>query len=95
MANWTFLTSRAWALLCIAHDPEVRPRDIAARRGFTECGAYGTVTDLAEAGYVVRQKNGRRSRCQTGHTCRCRNPAANSAPSATFWPFLAGTAARP
>jgi hypothetical protein len=24
MANWTFLTSHAWALLCIANDPEVR-----------------------------------------------------------------------
>jgi len=32
MANWTFLTNHAWALLCIAHDPEVLLRDIAARR---------------------------------------------------------------
>jgi len=31
-ANRTFLTSHAWALPCIAHDPEVRLRDIAARR---------------------------------------------------------------
>ena len=64
MANWTFLTSHARALLCIAHDPEVRLPDIAASRGITERSAYSTVTDLAEAGYVVRQKNGRRSRCQ-------------------------------
>jgi len=59
------LTSHAWALLCIAHDPEVRLREIAASRGITEGIAYGTVTDLAEAGYVVKQKNGRRNRCQT------------------------------
>ena len=65
MVNWTFLTSHAWALLCIAHDPEVRLREIAASRGITERIAYGTVTDLAEAGYVVKQKNGRRNRCQT------------------------------
>ena len=65
MANRTFLTSRARALLCIAHDPEVRPCDIAVSRGITERSAYGTVTDLAEAGYVVRQKNGRRNRYQT------------------------------
>jgi hypothetical protein len=50
MANWTFLTSHAWALLCIAHDPEVRLREIAAGRGITERIAYGTVTDLTEAG---------------------------------------------
>ena len=30
MANGTFPTSRARALLCIAHDPEARPRDPAA-----------------------------------------------------------------
>ena len=65
MANWTFLTSHAWAMLCIAHDPEVRLRDIAASRGITERRAYGTVIDLAKAGYVVRPKNGRRGRYQT------------------------------
>jgi hypothetical protein len=29
MANWTFLTNHARVLLCIAHDPGVRLRDIA------------------------------------------------------------------
>ena len=53
MANWTFLTY-AGALLCIASDPQVRLRDIAASRGITERSAYGTVTDLAEAGNVRR-----------------------------------------
>jgi hypothetical protein len=53
MANWTFLTSHAWAMLCIAHDPGVRLRDIAASRGITERSAYGTVTDLADAGDVL------------------------------------------
>jgi DNA-binding MarR family transcriptional regulator len=62
MANWTFLTNHARVLLCIAHDPGVRLRDIAASLGITERSAYGIVTDLAEAGYVVKQKNGRRNR---------------------------------
>ena len=44
--------------------PEVRPRDPPASRGTTERSAYGTVTDPAGAGYVVRSKNGRRNRCQ-------------------------------
>jgi DNA-binding IclR family transcriptional regulator len=51
-------------LLCIAHDPGVRLRDIAARTGVTERTAYGIVTDLTEAGYVVKQKDGRRDRYQ-------------------------------
>ena len=51
-------------LLCIAHDPGVRLRDIAARVGVTERTAYAIVTDLAEAGYVIKQKDGRRNRYQ-------------------------------
>ena len=64
MAEWNFLTSHAWVLLCIAHDPGVRLRDIAARVGVTERTAYGIVTDLTEAGYVVKERDGRRNRYQ-------------------------------
>lgn len=62
MAGWSFLTNHARVLLCISHDPGVRLRDIAARTGITERTAYGIVTDLADAGYVVKQKDGRRNR---------------------------------
>ncbi len=64
MASWGFLTNHARVLLCIAHDPGVRLRDIAASLGITERSAYGIVTDLAESGYVVKQKDGRRNRYQ-------------------------------
>jgi DNA-binding transcriptional ArsR family regulator len=64
VANWTFLTNHARVLLCIAHDPGVRLRDIAARLGITERSAYGIVTDLTEAGYIVKRKDGRRNRYQ-------------------------------
>jgi DNA-binding IclR family transcriptional regulator len=62
VANWTFLTNHARVLLCIAHDPGMRLRDIAASLSITERSAYGIVTDLAEAGYIVKQKDGRRNR---------------------------------
>ena len=64
MADWSFLTNHARVLLCITHDPGVRLRDIAARTGVTERTAYGIVTDLTEAGYVVKHKDGRRNRYQ-------------------------------
>ena len=51
-------------LLCTAYDPGVRLRDIAARVGVTERTAYGIVTDLTEAGYGVKHKDGRRNRYQ-------------------------------
>jgi hypothetical protein len=62
--DWSFLTNHARVLLCIAHDPGVRLRDIAARTGITERRAYGIVADLTEAGYVVKHKDGRRNRYQ-------------------------------
>jgi DNA-binding MarR family transcriptional regulator len=61
-ANWSFLTNHARVLLCIAHDPGIRLRDIAARLDITERSAYGIVTDLTQAGYIVKQKDGRRNR---------------------------------
>ena len=64
MENWTLLTSHARVLLAIAHDPGIRLRDIAATLGITERSAYAIVTDLTEAGYVAKRKDGRRNRYQ-------------------------------
>jgi MarR family len=62
MASWTFLTPHARVLLLVAHDPGVRLRDIAASLNITERSAFGIITDLAQAGYVVKEKDGRRNR---------------------------------
>jgi IclR helix-turn-helix domain len=62
MADWTFLTYHARILLCLAHDPGARLRDIAASLDITERRAFGIITDLVQAGYVVKEKNGRRNR---------------------------------
>ena len=64
MTQWSFLTNHGRALLCIARDPEVRLRDIAASLGITERRAYGIVSDLTDAGYVVKIKDGRRNSYQ-------------------------------
>jgi hypothetical protein len=42
----------------------VRLRDIATMVGITERSAYDIVDDLAAAGYVVKDKDGRRNRYQ-------------------------------
>ena len=62
MASWTFLTSHARVLLLVAHDPGVRLRDVAASLDITERSAFGIITDLVEAGYVIKEKDGRRNR---------------------------------
>ena len=62
VAEWSFLTNHARALLFIAENPEVRLRDLATALDVTERTAYGVVADLTEAGYVVKEKDGRRNR---------------------------------
>jgi hypothetical protein len=62
VASWIFLTNHARVLLCVAHDPGVRLRDMAASLDITERSAFGIIMDLAEAGYVVKEKDGRRNR---------------------------------
>jgi hypothetical protein len=49
-------------LLCIADDPDIRMRDIAADVDITERAAQRIVSDLIEAGYVDRERVGRRNR---------------------------------
>lgn len=62
MANWSLFTNHARVLFCIARDPGVRLRDLAASLDLTERSVYGIVTDLVDAGYVAKDKDGRRNR---------------------------------
>ena len=58
------LTNHGLALLCIAQNPDIRLREIAAELGITERHAYAIVTDLTEAGYILKEREGRRNRYQ-------------------------------
>jgi len=93
MANWSFLTSHARVLMCIAHDPGARLRDIAAGLGITERSAYGIVAELAEAGYVVKQKDGRRNRYQIQAHLPLPEPTSRERTVGEILALLAGTGA--
>jgi hypothetical protein len=82
-------------LLCIAHDPGARLRDIAASLGITERTAYGIVTDLAEAGYIAKQKNGRRNHCQIQAHLPLPEPTRRERTVGEVLALLAGTGAGP
>ena len=71
---WTFLTNHAHVLLCIAGDPGIRGRDIAERVGITERSAQSIVADLVEAGYLTREKVGRRNHYKVHHDRPLRHP---------------------
>jgi len=59
--GWSFLTNHAQVLICIAHDPGIRLRDIGEAVGITERAAHRIVVELAGAGYVTRTRSGRRN----------------------------------
>ena len=60
--SWNFLTNHAQVLLCIAHDPGIRLREIGDEVGITERAAHRIVSELADAGYIARERHGRRNR---------------------------------
>jgi DNA-binding transcriptional ArsR family regulator len=66
-SDWSFLTNHGRALLQIARDPNVRLRDIAAALDITERSAYAIVNDLTDAGYVLKERDGRRNRYVVQH----------------------------
>lgn len=94
-ASWTFLTNHAKVLLCIARDPGIRLRDIADRVGITERSAYGIVLDLAEAGYIVKEKTGRRNRYEIQAHLPLPEPSTRERTVGEVLTLLAGTEPRP
>jgi DNA-binding MarR family transcriptional regulator len=61
-SGWTFLSNHSHVIICLARDPEMRLRDIAVSVGITERAAIRIVSELEEAGYITREKFGRRNR---------------------------------
>jgi uncharacterized membrane protein len=59
--SWKFLTNHAHVLVCIANDPGVRLREIGEQVGITERAAHRIVTELGAAGYISRERVGRRN----------------------------------
>jgi len=94
VAEWSFLTNHARVLMCIAHDPGIRLRDIASTLGITERTAYGIVTDLTEGGYVIKEKDGRRNRYQIQAHVPLREPITRERTIGEVLDVLLGTGGR-
>lgn len=73
-SSWTFLTNHSHVLLCIAQDPGARLRDVAARVGITERAAQSIVADLVAAGYLTRERVGRRNHYELHPDLPLRHP---------------------
>ena len=71
---WRFVTSHTQVLLCIARNPEIRIRDVAALTGITERAAQRIIADLVEAGFVERTRVGRRNQYVVRTDRKMRHP---------------------
>jgi hypothetical protein len=91
VASWTFLTTHARVLLLVANDPGVRLRDIAASLDITERSAFGIITDLVEAGYVIKERDGRRNRYHVQAHLPLPEPTARERTVGEVLALLAGT----
>ena len=74
MAEWTFLTNHGHAMVILPRDPEARIRDIAQGIGITERAAQRIVGDLVDAGYLTRERIGRRNRYAIDPSVPLRHP---------------------
>ena len=79
MPEWSFLTRHAHALLLIARHPDARIRDIAAGLDVTDRTAQGIIRDLVDAGYVIKQREGRRNRYHIQNDVPLREPIGRKA----------------
>lgn len=74
MGDWSFLSNHGLALLCIARDPDMRIRDIGDSIGIKERAAHRIVSELVEAGYVKRERQGNRNRYKVRPDVPMRHP---------------------
>ena len=72
--SWTFLTSHGFVLLEVVQKPDATVREIADRVGLTERQAHRVLADLVEAGYVHRERVGRRNRYRVDESVPMRHP---------------------
>ncbi|MEU4979471.1 helix-turn-helix domain-containing protein [Streptomyces sp. NPDC021969] len=88
--TWGFLTNHARVLVAIACDPTTRIRDIAAACNITERTVQTIVQDLEQAGYLRRERTGRRTR----YTLNLDGTLRHSNPKLTVRALLALFASR-
>jgi predicted ArsR family transcriptional regulator len=73
--TWHFVTSHTQVLLCLQQNPNARLRDVAETVGITERAAQRIVTDLVDAGYVTRERVGRRNTYTLNRNLAMRHPS--------------------
>ncbi len=91
MPRWSFLTNHARVLLVIASDPDIRLREIATAVGISERRAHDIVCDLADAGYLKKERDGRRNTYEVQHDRSLEDDLAEDRPIGEVLELLTDT----
>ena len=59
--KWTFISNHGIVLSYIFHNPRSTAREIASHVGVTERTTHKIISDLANEGYLERQRSGRKN----------------------------------
>ena len=73
-SSWTLLSNHGHVLVCIANNPHMRLRDIAAQVGITERAVQRIILDLEQADMLLREREGRRNRYRINAQHPLRHP---------------------
>lgn len=73
--RWTFLSNHGHVLVALSRGPEMRVRDLADEVGISERAALSILADLEAAGYLTKQRVGRRNTYRLDPDLRLRHPA--------------------
>ncbi len=60
-SQWTFFSNHGHVLICLAGNPDQPLREVALAVGITERAVQRIVADLEEAGFLKRERSGRRN----------------------------------
>ncbi|MEX0324957.1 MAG: helix-turn-helix transcriptional regulator [Puniceicoccaceae bacterium] len=72
--EWTFFTNHAHVMVCLVRNPEQSLREVALAVGITERAVQRIISDLEEAGYLLREREGRRNKYEMHPEIRLRHP---------------------
>ena len=72
--TWTFFSNHAHVMVALSRNPDLRQRDLADAVGITPGAVQNILGDLEEAGYLRRERVGRRNRYEVIPTEPLRHP---------------------
>lgn len=72
--SWTFLSNHSHVLVALAQNPHLSLREVSLLVGITERTVQRIVTDLEEAGYIVKEKVGRNNQYSIKAQTSLRHP---------------------